>query len=90
MRYELTCALGSKVRIADGGGDLSALMSFGRADEAVGQSSAFAKSVREATREMLTELGCAVGSWSDTVADASTRGERPRIRLPWRHEGGPR
>lgn len=90
MRYELTCALGSKVRIADGGGDLSALMSFGRADEAVGQTSAFAKSVREATREMLVELGCAVGPWSDVVADPATRGERPRMRLPWRREGGAR
>lgn len=90
MRYELTCALGSKVRIADGGSDLSALMSFGRADEAVGQTSAFAKSVREATREMLMELGCAVGPWSDVVSDPATRGERPRIRLPWRREGGAR
>ena len=84
MRFELTCALSSKIRIADGGQDLSALMAFGRADEAVGQSSAFATSVREATREMLVELGCAVGPWSDTVTDRVTRTERPRIRLPWK------
>ena len=87
MRFEIACALSSKIRIADGGQDLAALMAFGRADEAVGQASAFATSVREATREMLVELGCAVGPWSDTVIDRATRAERPRIRLPWSREG---
>ena len=87
MRFEIACALSSKIRIADGGQDLAALMAFGRADEAVGQISAFATSVREATREMLVELGCAVGPWSDMVADRATRTERPRIRLPWSREG---
>lgn len=87
MRFEIACALSSKIRIADGGQDLAALMAFGRADEAVGQTSAFATSVREATREMLVELGCAVGPWSDMVADRATRTERPRIRLPWPREG---
>lgn len=87
MRFEIACALSSKIRIADGGQDLAALMAFGRADEAVGQTSAFATSVREATREMLVELGCAVGPWSDMVADRAMRTERPRIRLPWSREG---
>ena len=87
MRFEIARALSSKIRIADGGQDLAALMAFGRADEAVGQTSAFATSVREATREMLVELGCAVGPWSDMVADRATRTERPRIRLPWSREG---
>ena len=87
MRFEIACALSSKIRIADGGQDLAALMAFGRADEAVGQTSAFATSVRKATREMLVELGCAVGPWSDMVADRATRTERPRIRLPWSREG---
>ena len=87
MRFEIACALSSKIRIADGGQDLAALMAFGRADEAVGQASAFATSVREATREMLVELGCSVGPWSDMVADRATRTERPRIRLPWSREG---
>lgn len=90
MRFEIACALSSKIRIADGGQDLAALMAFGRADEAVGQASAFATSVREATREMLVELGCAVGPWSDMVADRATRTERPRIRLPWSREGDSR
>ncbi len=90
MRFELTCALSSKVRIADGGQELSALLAFGRVDEAVGQTSAFAKSVREATREMLIELGCAVGPWTDMVTDRVTHGERPRIRLPWRQGSGSR
>lgn len=90
MRFEIACALSSKIRIADGGQDLAALMAFGRADEAVGQASAFATSVREATREMLVELGCAVGPWSDTVIDRATRAERPRIRLPWSREGDQR
>lgn len=87
MRFEIACALSSKIRIADGGQDLAALMAFGRADEAVGQTSAFATSVREATREMLVELGCAVGPWSDMVTDRAMRTERPRIRLPWSREG---
>ena len=90
MRFEIACALSSKIRIADGGQDLAALMAFGRADEAVGQTSAFATSMREATREMLVELGCAVGPWSDIVADRATRTERPRIRLPWSREGDQR
>ena len=90
MRFEIACALSSKIRIADGGQDLVALMAFGRADEAVGQTSAFATSVREATREMLVELGCAVGPWSDMVADRATRTERPRIRLPWSRESDSR
>ena len=90
MRFEIACALSSKIRIADGGQDLAALMAFGRADEAVGQTSAFATSVREATREMLVELGCAIGPWSDMVADRATRTERPRIRLPWSREGDSR
>lgn len=90
MRFEIACALSSKIRIADGGQDLAALMAFGRADEAVGQTSAFATSMREATREMLVELGCAVGPWSDMVADRATRTERPRIRLPWLREGDQR
>lgn len=90
MRFEIACALSSKIRIADGGQDLAALMAFGRADEAVGQTSAFATSVREATREMLVELGCAVGPWSDMVADRAIRTERPRIRLPWSREGDAR
>ena len=90
MRFEIACALSSKIRIVDGGQDLAALMAFGRADEAVGQTSAFATSVREATREMLVELGCAVGPWSDMVADRAMRTERPRIRLPWSREGDQR
>ena len=90
MRFEIACALSSKIRIADGGQDLAALMAFGCADEAVGQTSAFATSVREATREMLVELGCAVGPWSDMVADRAIRTERPRIRLPWSREGDAR
>lgn len=90
MRFEIACALSSKIRIVDGGQDLAALMAFGRADEAVGQTSAFATSVREATREMLVELGCAVGPWSDMVTDRATRTERPRIRLPWSREGDQR
>lgn len=90
MRFEIACALSSKIHIADGGQDLAAFMAFGRADEAVGQTSRFATSVREATREMLVELGCAVGPWSDMVADRATRTERPRIRLPWSREGDQR
>ena len=90
MRFEIACALSSKIRIADGGQDLAALMAFGRADEAVGQTSAFSTSVREAAREMLVELGCAVGPWSDMVADRAMRTERPRIRLPWSREGDSR
>lgn len=90
MRFEIACSLSSKIRIADGGQDLASLMAFGRADEAIGQTSAFATSVREATREMLVELGCPVGPWNDVVNDRATRSERPRIRLPWSREGDPR
>ena len=48
------------------------------------------KATRAAYGEMLVELGCAVGPWSDMVTDRATRIERPRIRLPWSREGDSR
>ena len=73
MRFEIACALSSKIRIADGGQDLAALMAFGRADEAVGQTSALRLACARPRARWLVELGCAVGPWSDMVADRATR-----------------
>lgn len=90
MRFELTCALSSKARVADGGQEASGLLSFGRADELVDQDGPFAESIRSLTRETLVELGCSVGTWPES----STAGRRPqsrtRMRLPWKKEGDAR
>ena len=90
MRFEIACALSSRSALP------MAARTWPRSWHSVaparqwGQTSAFATSVREATREMLVELGCAVGPWSDMVADRAIRTERPRIRLPWSREGDAR
>lgn len=82
MKYEMACALGSRVRIADAGPDTSSLLSFGRAEELVSKTDAFSKDLRSFTKELLVELGCPVSEYSDLVT-TDTGGKRPRIRLPW-------
>ncbi len=84
MRFELTCALSSKARIADGGGDAEELLAFGRVGELVEGESAFATSVRGFTKEVLTELGCDVGDWVDMAGEIGKPALRPRLRLPWK------
>lgn len=83
LRYELTCALGSKVRIADGGSDTESLLSYGHASDLVLQNTPFAKDVRAFTHSMLVELGCTPGTWPQLVDMSAKRGDRARIRLPW-------
>ena len=87
MRFELTCALSSKARVADGGQEAAGLLSFGRVDELVGHDGPFAESVRSLTREMLVELGCPVGTWPETASTKRRPQTRTRVRLPWKKEG---
>ena len=87
MRFELTCALSSKARVADGGQEASGLLSFGRADELVEHDGPFAESVRSLTRETLVELGCSVGAWPEGVGARRRPQSRTHIRLPWKKEG---
>lgn len=87
MRFELTCALSSKARVADGGQEAAGLLSFGRVDELVEHDGPFAESIRSLTREMLVELGCPVGTWPES-ANAKRRPQtRTRMRLPWKKGG---
>lgn len=85
MRFEMTCALGSKLRLADGGPDVSSLLSFGRAADLLSLNTPFAKDLRKLTRNMLVELGCSPSVWPE-VNGAGHKGERPALRLPWNKE----
>lgn len=90
MRFEMTCALGSKARIADGGAEVASLLAFGRADELVGQEGAYAESVQAFTRELLAELGCTVGEWPVRESPGRRPQTRGGIRLPWKKGVGER
>ena len=87
MRFEMGVPLRSRTRIADGGDDLTAMLAFGRMGDVVSGQGAFARSVREATRSMLLELGCAVDRWDAEEPEGSAPPRR-RIRLPWNKGAG--
>lgn len=86
MRLEMAASLRSKMRIPDGAGELSALFSFGRIDEAIKGQSAFARSIRSVTRSLLHELGCPA-LLDDGVQMEGRDVERPRLHLPWKKLG---
>lgn len=87
MRFEMGVPLRSRTRIADGGDDLTAMLAFGRMGDVVSGQGAFARSVREAARSMLLELGCAVDRWDAEEPEGSAPPRR-RIRLPWNKGAG--
>ena len=84
MRFEMKCALSSKRRIADGGGDAAGLMAYGDVEGLVRGQGAFAGGVRAFTQELLVELGCAVGTWPGELQGGAAAGDRPRLKLPWK------
>lgn len=83
LQFEMGVSLRSRVRIPDGGDEVAGMASFGHVDSLMAGSSAFAKSVRSFTCEMLRELGCPINGWLLEADAARPEGQR-RIRLPWR------
>lgn len=86
MRLEMAASLSARARIADGGGALSSMLAFGKAEEAARSQDAFGRSVRSFSRSLLRELGCSVGV--DAADDGGMPSTMPRLRLPWKKAGG--
>ncbi len=82
MAFGLACSLSSRIRIAVDE-NVPRMLEYGRCDDLVAAEGAFAQSVRAATRELLSELGCSVGKWNGAV-EGPLHEERPRLRLPWK------
>lgn len=87
MRFEMATSLRSRFRIAAGGEEVTGMSSFGKLDALITEDSAFAKSVRTSTAEILGELGC---SFDAHLLDSPTAAEKdgPKLRLPWRRKAG--
>lgn len=85
MRFEVSVALSSRARVADGGVEVRELASFGRIDEAVAKPGAFADSIQALTRDVLRELGCAV---KGAPAAPPAPEKRQRLQLPWHKVAG--
>ncbi len=87
MRFEMATSLHSRFRIAAGGEEVTGMSSFGKLDALITEDSAFAKSVRTSTAEILGELGC---SFDARLLDSPTAAEKdgPKLRLPWRRKAG--
>lgn len=87
VAFEMGTALRSRVRIVDGGDEVSGMLSFGQVQGLIAGSSAFAKSVRVFTNSLLKELGCPIAQWLlDEEQRRSAQETAPRFRLPWRRE----
>lgn len=85
LAFEMGTALHSHLRIADGGEEVTSMLSFGQMDKLMTGSSAFAQSVRSCTTAMLQELGCPVEQWIiEEERRRMDEGDRPRLRLPWK------
>lgn len=87
MRFEMATSLRSRFRIAAGGEEVAGMSSFGKLDALITEDSAFAKSVRTSTAEILGELGC---SFDARLLDSPTAAEKDgsKLRLPWRRKAG--
>ena len=84
MRFEVSVALGSRARVADGGNDVRELMSFGNTAALLDRPGPFSASLKALTRDVLLELGCSVGEMTASEpADPHTR-----LRLPWHKVDG--
>ena len=89
LEFEMGISLRSRARIPDGGDEVAGMLSFGHVDSLMAGSSAFAKSVRMLTSDMLRELGCPVNDWlleGDRLRGASAA--RTKFRVPWKQGVG--
>ena len=89
LRFEMGVSLSSRLRIADGGSEVSGMLSFGHLDQVMSGQGAFAKTVRVATTELLRELGCSLGTL-ELERETAGRERGHRFRLPWRGAGDER
>lgn len=87
MRFEMGASLHSRMRIADGGRDVSGMASFGHLDALVSGNGPFAASVRSCTAELLEELGC---RFDPRLMEAAQPQEEAHVkfRLPWQRGSG--
>ncbi|OUP07437.1 hypothetical protein [Collinsella sp. An2] len=85
MRFEVSVALSSRARIADGGADVRELASFGRVDELIAKPGAFSESVQALACDVLRELGCPV---QGQPAASAVPERHQRLRLPWHKVAG--
>ena len=84
MRFEVSVALGSRARVADGGNDVRELMSFGNTAALLDRPGPFSASLKALTRDVLLELGCSVGE----MTASEPADPHARLRLPWHKVDG--
>lgn len=87
LRFEMGASLASRARISFGGQEVSGLIGFGRLDSLMAGGGPFSRDVRDLTARILTELGCSFDCRLMGPAP-DDRGQRPRLRLPWRRKAG--
>lgn len=88
LRFEMSCALSAKARIADGGREINDLASFGQLPQALERQTPFARSVDDFALQLLKELGCPVVGERASSQPASAAASRRRLRLPWNKRSG--
>lgn len=89
LRFEMAVALRSRLRIADGGQTVRDLLSFGKLGDLMTIAGPFSRDTQVASYGLLKELGCPLGAWEGTQhTQGTSSGQRPRIKLPWKHEEG--
>lgn len=87
LAFEMGTALHSRVRIEDGGDEVSSMLSFGQVNKLMEGSSPFAKSVRACTASLLQELGCPVAQWLlDEERRRLSEDDNHRLHLPWKRK----
>ncbi|MBY4797231.1 P-loop NTPase [Collinsella sp. AGMB00827] len=88
LRFEMALSLHSRVRIPDGGSEVSGLLSFGRLEDLARGESRLTSAIQTCTSSLLKELGCAVPEGFGKPSEQDSGGLR--IRLPWDKAGEPR
>lgn len=86
LRFEMGASLRSRVHIADGGDQVSGLLSFGKLDALISGEGAFARDVRTCAGDLLGELGCPVAGRLDSAPAQKTA--QAKFKLPWKRKGG--
>lgn len=89
LRFEMGASLASRARISFGGEEVSGLIGFGRLDALMAGGGSFSRDVRGLTARILTELGCTFDERLMGPAP-DDRGQRLRLKLPWRYRVGER
>ena len=88
LRFEMSCALSAKVRIAEGGRELNDLAAFGQLSQALERQTPFARSMSDYAMRLFKELGCPVVDDVASSHAAKKPAPRRRLRLPWDKQAG--